>query len=142
MSSFRFFALAAGVLALMGCSRGPNLAEVEGTIKLKGKPIDKIHVEFWPEGNGPRSIGLTDAEGKYSLTTDDGKRKGALVGHHKIVLRDTSVLGEKFLGRKGEGVDMSQGRKARISAQYNDALKTPLKKEVTAGKTQIDLDVQ
>jgi len=133
--------LTAGLLMLVGCSRGPQLAEVAGTVKLKGKPLDKIHVEFWPEGDGPRSIGETDAQGRFTLTTDNGKKKGAVVGSHKIVLRDVGVLGEKFLGRAAEGVDMSKGRKPRITDRYSDPHKTPLKKEVTAENNVIELDL-
>ncbi|MCI0457859.1 MAG: hypothetical protein L0Z62_12905, partial [Gemmataceae bacterium] len=84
--------LLVGLLALVGCTKGPQLAPVEGTVKLKGKALDRIQVEFWPEGNGPRSIGETDSQGRYTLMTDDGKRQGAVVGPHKVVLRDAGVL--------------------------------------------------
>lgn len=129
------------LLALVGCGGGPQLAEVEGTLKLKGKPLDKIQVEFWPEGSGPRSMGTTDAQGRFTLLTDDGKRKGAVVGSHKIVLKDVGVLGDKFLGRAGENVDMTKGKKPQVSDTYGDPHKSPLKKEVTAGKCVIDIDL-
>jgi len=58
--------LAASVVLLVGCDSGPKLIDVQGTLTVAGKPLDKIHVEFWPEGNGPRSIGLTDAQGKLT----------------------------------------------------------------------------
>jgi len=136
-------ALVTSTVVVLGCGpSGPNLVEVEGTIKLAGKTIDNISVEFWPESNGPRSIGVTDAQGKFTLTTDDGTKKGAVVGMHKIVLRDASVLGNKFLGRAGENVDMTEGRKSRISEVYLDPHKSPLKAEVTADKKPIELDVK
>jgi hypothetical protein len=135
--------LAAAMLVLSGCgSSGPKLVEVEGTVKLGGQPIDNISVEFWPEADGPRSIGVTDAQGKFSLTTDDGTKKGAVLGAHKVVLRDASVLGNKFLGRAGEDVDMTEGRKSRIAEIYLDPHKSPLKAEVTADKKPIEFDVQ
>jgi hypothetical protein len=73
--------------------------------------------------------------------TDDGKRKGALVGWHKIVLKDVGVLGDKFLGRAGESVDMTKGKKAQISDAYSDPQKSSVRKEVTAGKCVIDIDL-
>jgi hypothetical protein len=138
---FATVASVAVLFGLVGCGGGPNLAEVEGTLKLNGKPLDKIQVEFWPEGNGPRSMGTTDAQGRFTLMTDDGKRKGAVVGKHKIVLKDVGVLGDKFLGRAGEDVDMTKGKKPQISNAYSDPHKSPIQKEVTAGKCVIDIDL-
>jgi hypothetical protein len=141
MTSSRFvaFFLLVGLIALLGCG-GAKLAEVEGVLKVNGKPIDKIQVEFWPVGSGKRSIGETDQNGKYTLMVDDGKRQGAFVGTHKIILRDSGILGEKFLGREGETVDMSGGKKARINKQYSDPNTTPLTKTVNSGKNVIDLE--
>lgn len=126
---------------LVSCDSGPTLAEVEGTLTLKGKPLDKIQVEFWPESSGPRSMGTTDSQGRFTLITDDGKRKGAVVGWHKIVLKDVGVLGDTFLGRKGEDVDMTKGRKPQVSDAYSDPNKSSVRKEVTAGKCVIEIDL-
>ena len=135
-------ALAAGLLALAGCGEGgPEMSAVEGTLKVKGKPLERIQVEFWPEVDGPRSIGVTDAQGHFTLATDDGKRQGAVVGPHKVVLRDVGILGDKFLGRAGENVDMSKGKKPRVPAAYRDPHRTPLKKEVTPGNCVIELEL-
>lgn len=135
-------ACAVVLAGLVGCGdAGPKMAEVEGTLKLKGKPLDKIQVEFWPVAGAPRSMGVTDAQGRFALTTDDGKRTGARVGTHKIVLKDVGVLGDVFLGRAGENVDMTKGKKPQISDAYGDPEKTPLKREVTEGKCVIDIDL-
>jgi hypothetical protein len=133
--------LLAGLVVLVGCSRGPQLAEVEGTVKVKGRPVDGIMVEFWPEGSGPRSRGETDKEGRYKLMADDGKRAGAVIGSHKVVLRDVGILGDKFLGRAGETVDMAKGKKPRIGEQYGDPHKTPVTKSVSSGKNVIDVEI-
>jgi hypothetical protein len=141
LSRFAPLAFLVGLVTLAGCGGGPNLAEVEGTVTVGGKPVSGIRVEFWPEGSGPRSLGTTDGQGKYTLTSDDGKRKGASVGSHKVVLRDVGILGDKFLGRAGEDVDMTKGKKPRISNQYGEATKTTLTKEVTAGKKNV-IDIE
>lgn len=135
------FLLFAALILLVGCGKkGPEMAEVEGTVTLKGKPLEKIYVEFLPEGNGPRSIGETDQNGRYTLTADDMKRKGAAVGTHKIILRDLSIINPNIRGRKAEGVDTSEGRKPRISTSLGDLRSTTLQKSVSKGKNTIDLD--
>ena len=49
-----------GALAAAGCHRGPALAEVNGTVKLNGKPLNRVIVEFLPDPDqgtsGPRSF--------------------------------------------------------------------------------------
>ncbi len=134
-------AVAGWVVILTGCDSGPKLVDVSGNIKVAGQPIDKIHIEFWPEGNGPRSIGLSDAQGNFTLQSDDGLTKGALAGKHKVVLRDVGIMKDQFLGRAGEDLDLNEGRKPRISAIYGDAAKTTLTAEVSAGKA-IELNVE
>jgi hypothetical protein len=133
-----------GAVAVLGCSNRPKLAEVKGTVKLKGKPLDKIMVEFIPETlNGQRSTGLTDENGQYTLICDDN-RPGALIGPHRVVLRDVGIYGGKFWGRKLEKVGTKDGPKLnpqRISLQYEDTAHTPLKKEVKDEPNVIDLDL-
>lgn len=143
----RFVRRAAGLLALaaaVGCGGGgPQMAEVEGVITSGGKPLDKIQVEFWPEASGPRSYGKTDANGRYTLTTDDGSKTGAVVGQHRIVLRDLTQYGDKIVGRGGENKDLSGGKKNRIPGPYSDTEKTPARKAVAAGtKNKIDVEVK
>ena len=125
-----------------GCGDGgPKVVPVEGTVKLNGKPLDKILVEFLPTSDGQRSFAETDAEGHFKLTTDDGKKNGATVGKHKITLKDTSVLGDKFMGRKAEDMDLAQGRKSRIAGRFQDPEKSKLSVEVSdSGKNNFDLE--
>ena len=132
---YRHCLLAIGLVTLMaGCSGGPIFADVEGYVKMKGKPLDNIQVEFWPEGNGPKSVGVTDAEGKYTLASVDGKKKGAMVGKHVVVLLDLKVRGDKFLGRAAENHDFSKNPKTRIHMSYGSAASSRLKKEVVSGQ--------
>ena len=123
------------LVVLSGCGN-PSIpvAEVEGTVELDGKPLDRIQVEFWPEGEGLRSIGTTDSEGRFKLMTDNGQQQGAAIGTHRVVLHDAAALGDKFLGRAGEDADMSQGKKPRIAGAYASPEETNLTAEVVAGK--------
>jgi len=136
--------LVAGLLVVVGCEGGPQFAEVEGAVTQGGKPLPNVRVEFWPESNGPKSSGVTDDGGRYVLKSEDGKRVGAMVGSHKVVLKDLVQYGEKFLGRKAENVkDLSGGKKPRFGAEYSDAARTQVKKSVAAGeKNKIDIEVK
>ena len=126
-----------GVLSGCGDS-GTKAVPVEGTVKLNGKGLNKILVEFLPTSDGQRSFGETDSEGHFKLTTDDGKRDGATVGTHKVTLKDAAVLGDKFMGRKGaEEMDMAQGRKSRISGKLGSPDTTKLTVTVDASKKNV-----
>lgn len=105
---------------------------------MDGKPLDKIMVEFWPTSDGPRSFAETDSEGKFKLTTDDGKQVGASVGTHKVTLNDAGLFA-KFMGRAGEGVNMAEGKKPRISGKLSNTETTPLKVIVDASKKNTDI---
>jgi hypothetical protein len=131
------------VAGLTGCGGGPQFAEVEGVVTQGGKPLDNVTVEFHPDGVGPRSVATTDADGRYVLKADDGKNAGAVVGSHKVVLRDTSVFPGRPLSRDELNQDFAKGKKIRISAAYGDPTKSPVSKTVTAGqKNQIDVEVK
>jgi hypothetical protein len=61
-------------------------------VKLNGKPYPNAVVFFQPVGDkgnqnpGRGSSGITDASGRYTLTTDDGV-DGAVVGTHQIKIQ-------------------------------------------------------
>jgi hypothetical protein len=133
-----------GVIVLVGCTNRPKLAEVKGTVTLKGKPLPKVMVEFIPDAlTGQRSTGTTDENGHYTLVCDD-QRPGAIIGPHRVLLTDTAIYGDKVLGRKWETVGTKDGPKAippRFSGQYADVAKTPFKKQVKDEPNVIDLEV-
>jgi hypothetical protein len=129
--------------ALSGCGDGLQYAEVEGTVTQGGKPLEKIQVEFHPDGTGPKSVGVTDAAGKYVLKSEGNGRDGAVVGSHRVVLRDMSIFPDKKLTREDLNKDLTGGKKSRIGALYGDSGKTPVKKSVAAGdKNTIDIEVK
>src|SRR5262245_9017391 len=80
MMRLRMPLLCLGMLIIaVGCSRGPEFAEVEGKLVKGGTPLKNVRVEFWPEIDGPKSTGVTDSEGRYTLKSEDGKTIGAVV---------------------------------------------------------------
>ena len=138
MRSFRAAALLAGLLILTGCSRTPVFAPVTGTVTVGGKPLENVQVEFWPQVSGPRSLGVTDKEGRFTLTADDGKSPGAVVGSHKVVLIDLAPYAKAPVNmpREVEKINLAS---TRFGKQFADPNKTPLKKEVVAGENTLKI---
>jgi hypothetical protein len=127
-------------LLAAGCG-GSTLSPVEGTLKMNGKPLANVQVEFLPEANGPRSTGVTDQEGRYRLRTDD-QRTGALVATHRVVLTDLQIFDDSSPapGEKGKR-DILPVRPSRLPPRYANIANTPLKKQVQSGPNAIDLEV-
>jgi hypothetical protein len=85
-------------LAAVGCGRpGPSVQPVEGTILLDGQPLEGATVGFSPtssEGGLP-AVGLTDSEGRFTLTSTGGGRPeaGAVIGDYAVVVSKQEVEG-------------------------------------------------
>lgn len=140
--TFRILAASISLVAAVGCGDRFEFAEVEGMVTLKGKPLEKVRVEFSPLTDGPQSAAMTDEQGRFSLSTVDGSRKGAVVGMHRVVLRDLSIVSVPFRGRENADVDMTAGKKPRISTAYSNVTTTPLEVEVGGETKDLSLDVQ
>jgi len=143
LTATRIAAATLGSVLLIGCGDGqPPMVEVEGVVQLKGEPLEKVRVEFWPLSNGPQSAGLTDDQGRFVLLAPDGVKKGAVVGKHKVVLKDVSIFTLEFKGRASADVDMTQGKKPRISSTYTNATKTPLEVDISGPTKDLKFDVE
>jgi hypothetical protein len=136
------------LVGLCGCSGGPEFAEVEGVVSLKGKPLPEVEIVFAPmteKGTtGPTAACVTDAQGRYRLKCERAGRTGALVGTHRVVIRDIGAIppppGLEILDEKGRPY---QPKPLRVPDRYTDLLKTPFQDvEVHAGKQALDFDVK
>jgi hypothetical protein len=95
----------AGVaLFLAGCGKNPHrLAPVSGRVTMDGNPLANAVVAFLPDTKpgakpGPTSRGETDKDGRYTLTSSEGK-PGAVVGAGKVRISTMKSSG----GSEGEG---------------------------------------
>ena len=73
-----------GLFLAAGCGGGPadapKTAAVKGVVNYKGRPVPKMDVVFNPDGPGMVATGVTDDEGKFSLTSsqpNDGAKPGS-----------------------------------------------------------------
>jgi hypothetical protein len=130
------------VASISGCGSKHTMVEVEGTVTLKGKPLEMVRVEFIPVKDGPQSAALTDSQGRFVLLALDGETKGAVVGQHKVVLRDLSIVEDRFYGRAGAELDLTKGQKPRTSNKYTNVTLTPLQVDITDTKRDLVLEVE
>jgi hypothetical protein len=94
MIARRFCGIALIVLtavAVGGCSakpyqdHRPKLVPAGGVVRYNGKPLDGARVTFSNTALGVSAYGVTDAQGKFTLTTFE-PGDGAAPGHYQITV--------------------------------------------------------
>jgi hypothetical protein len=133
-----------GFLCLLvgtGCSstKCPWNDQVEGSLKIDGKPLVGVVVDFVPvvpEGGSalPASNGVTDEHGAFELLSTVDNRPGAVIGKHKIVIH----AGRGPTARDPEPVEgpnsVPPKSNPSVAMKYSVANQTPLEIEVTPDK--------
>lgn len=145
--------LAAAGLALLaaGCGDdGPAFGEVEGVVRVRGRPLAGVEVAFLPDparnpGDGRRSSAVTDADGRYRLACDLSGRPGAMVGFHRVCVYDITAWANAEApgaGKAADEFDSPRREVPAVPAAYSSPANTPLRDvEVRAGPQTIDLDL-
>jgi hypothetical protein len=83
-----YFAVA-GLLVVQGCGHNPlGTVRVSGTVTLDGNPAAGVNVSFIPAGGeGRETFGITDAQGRFVLTTPGTNTgSGAIPGEYHVML--------------------------------------------------------
>lgn len=75
------------VLVAAGCG-GVAVVPVEGRVTLDGQPFDNVKVLFYLPGEGPETnyTAITDADGRFTLSSLDGKKSGVAPGAYSVTL--------------------------------------------------------
>jgi hypothetical protein len=146
------------LVPVAGCGGQRPYGEVQGTVTLDGQPLANVEVVFLPDpekaNTGKRSVALTDAQGRYRLSSDAG-REGAPVGFHRVCINDLLAgppgvaTGPPLVeptarpaGAPGPAAQHQEERRSRFPPEYGSALSTPLRDiEIKPGSQRIDLDV-
>lgn len=87
-------ALLAAVVVYRGWFGGPQrprTVPVSGTIRYRGNPVGDADVAFITPGNSRYAIGVTDAQGRFTLGTFV-PGDGALVGVHRVTVATSRGL--------------------------------------------------
>lgn len=128
---------------MAGCEQRPQMGQVEGTVKLNGQPLAEVEIQFLPDPSlgtrGPRSKGRTDENGHFRLICDD-LREGAIVGTHRVFVRDMKPYDamNHLAKPKAQRPPMA---KDRIPKRFSDQSTTPLRKTVEPGRQTIDIEI-
>ena len=133
--------LVALMVALLpaGCGGSHKTPPVSGRITLEGKPLANAMVSFVPvapvgdKNRPPSSVGITDADGRYSLVLNgDPETTGAMVGKHKVMIT---------LGAQGASNDTKPTFHKQLPQRYNR--RTELECDVPDdGRNDADFDLK
>ena len=113
---FKLMAAAAAFAMCAGCGRDdlPDLAEVEGTVKLDGEPVSNVLVSFYPQDGGRPGSGVTDDQGHYELVYTDGEN-GTKPGMNRVEVTMIWPDGEPTPGVEDKVPPAYQGMNSTLS---------------------------
>lgn len=131
------------VLAGCGGSDRPETIPVSGAVLYNGNPVEGATVSFWGPDASRAATGVTDAEGKFTLSMYS-VNDGALAGENKVtvtkdpsnptptvspedMLNDPTALTGNYTATQQEG---GGSEKPLVPAKYADPETSPLKANV------------
>ena len=128
--------------AISGCGPSrPDLVPVSGAVTFQGQPVVGAQVTFMAPNAARAAFGVTDAEGKFRLSTF-GTEDGAVVGNHTVtVAKPTETSGGKTMSPDdpdgGYAAAMAQAAarpavKSELPAKYANPQTSGLTADVTS----------
>ena len=131
-----------------GCSGSntPATAKVAGLVTYRGSPVDAATVIFAPAAGGRPATAITDAQGRYELSTF-GEKDGAVPGAYNATVIKTVIEGtvpkltndEIYeLQRQGKPVPVAK-TKSVLPDKYGTANTSDLNVTVKPGDNDIPL---
>jgi hypothetical protein len=135
--------LALVLLVLAGCSGGPKLVQVTGTVTLDEKPLPRGTLTF--EAPGQRPATATVVDGKITEATTFKPGDGVPVGRHKVAVSATEEAATAVVADPGAGGRPGanyMGGKSLVPARYNNPETSGLTAEVGPGDTTVKLELR
>jgi hypothetical protein len=119
---------------IFGCGGPQNRAEVRGTVRVNGQPLDHGSITFRPtDGNDGPTAGGEIVKGAYCVD----RAKGVAIGKNQVAIQCTVRTGRQITGGRG----MTQEQKIEvIPPRYNRA--SELACDVKPGANQLDFELQ
>lgn len=148
--------LALATLTVVGCGDSkPATYPVTGVVTYNGQPVEGATVGFTStDAEIQPAIGVTDAQGKYTLTTFE-KDDGALPGEFKVrVVKYDRVPAPPAIDSSGvdieempenyepEAASEEPPPKHLLPEKYAMPHSTPLKTTVQAGENSYNIDLE
>ncbi len=115
----------------VGCSKGPPMGEVTGTITVNGELAPAGAISFFPLGGKGGTAGTSIEDGKYTAQVP--------VGKVKVEIRVSKVVGRKKLYNTPNS-PIQPIMQEVLPAKYNN--QTELVLEVQSGTNQKDYDLK
>ena len=129
------------VCLLVGCA-GQGLAPVSGRVTLDGKPAANVHVSFQPMATGGNinpgggSYAIVDEDGRFTLKTVDGDKRGAVVGKHRVEIniRPENAPSRRVVEKLGFREEAYHPRYMHIDGTWRDHLGYAMTSEEVAAE--------
>jgi hypothetical protein len=125
-------------LVLAGCSGGPKLAPVKGTVTLDEKPIEKGTITF--ETPGQRSAIARIEKGQIVEATTFQPGDGVPVGKHQVAVsahQDLAPSASSPSPGQAPRADYMSG-KSLLPAAYSNPAMSGLTADIQAGENTVD----
>jgi hypothetical protein len=144
--AFAAVAILAVAALMAGCKKKPTappIVEVEGVIRLDGRPLNKAAVKFVPLIDyGPEYIatGVTDESGHYQLTCKG--KPGACAGECQVIVTEGEIP-SRVRNSQTELSKYLQSLEGRpLPKRYANLVESPLTADVKAGQKEYNFDLQ
>jgi len=138
----------AAVLLVCGCFGEATETAVSGMLSIGGQPLENVLVTFHP-AEDPDSeklvaSGLTNSNGEFTLTRDDGEESTIAVGNYLVTLTEGEIpaavtASEVPLAEQSYLLSLAH---RPLPVVYTRHVDTPLKVDVVGGKTVYALEIQ
>jgi hypothetical protein len=111
-----------------------------------GEPLAEVEVVFLPDpekGNfGPHAAAYTDAAGHYRLRCEALDADGAVVGPHRVIVRDIAALPDPPGAPRGPRAKAGRPKASRVPLAYTQPATTPFRDvEVHPGHQTRDFEL-
>jgi hypothetical protein len=132
---------------LVGCggTAPPQIVEVEGVIRLEGKPLKNVAVRFVLFADSAMqymATGVTDKEGRFKLTCNG--QPGACVGQTRVLVSEGDI--PRRLQLEDAQAELARYFKELggrpIPARYGDLVSSPLIADVKADQREYTFDLK
>ena len=130
-TSVCFGCLLAVAMLAAGCSKGPPMGEVTGTITVDGTPAKIGSISFFPIDGKSGTAGAAIKEGKYTADVP--------VGKVKVEIRVSKIVGEKKLYDTPDS-KVQPIMEEVLPPKYND--RTELELDVQPGTNKRNYDLE
>lgn len=137
-------ALAATLGAALGCGgSGPAVTPVAGVVTMGGEPVVDAAVMFLPVQGGRPAEDVTDAEGRFRLTTFR-RGDGALLGEHRVSVTAFNQAPAVVDDEGREQYVPAGGRELEwlVPERYADATRSGIQIRVERGMDEVRIDLE